>query len=308
MSTSNKSMTINSIEFAQLLCEICKRLGIKAGSKKHHWQFMRFIRRHKAKVSQRVGEPVELTRLRRNKELKFSEAAILSENQVIEYIKVHKSTSTVAADIEKRMRNMPGFAPLREKLRFIEDAFKGGVIVDPARFAEVKKQCLKIPNIKDRTQLPFTRLRDGQMIGGCAAITTYRTHYTLINYDYEEEILPKSEFQYLGIEDDDVNEDYIMRSYITETRSQMQVQAGVVVKIVNVHQPDPRYFECKMFLPGSDMATVLIHYSSLLVLDISMRREVIEIINNNGLCDFCNLFDVVNRTENQKNIPCPVYV
>lgn len=301
MSTNNKSTTINSIEFAELLCEICKRLGIKAGSKKHHWQFMKFIRRHRAKISLRVNEPVRLTRFRRNKKSKFSEVAILSENQVIEYIKIHKSTSPIAADIEKKLKS--GFAPLAEKLRFVENMFKG-VIVDPSKFAEVKKKCLKIPNIKDRSKLPFVRLKDGQMISGCAAITTYRTHYTLINYDYCEEILPKSEFQYFGIEDEDVNENYITRSYITETKSQMTTQAGVVVKIVNVHQADPRYFECKMFLPGSDMATVLIHYSSLLVLDISMRREVIKIINENGLCDFCDLLDV--RTENQ--IPCPVFV
>lgn len=303
MSTSNKSMTINSIKFAELLCEICKRLGMKAGSKKNHWQFMRFIRRHRLIVSQRVGEPVRLTRLRRNKKSKFSEVAILSESQVIEYIRVHKSTKAVATEIEKKLKSMPGFAPLAEKLRFVEDMFKG-VVVDPSRFAEVKKQCLKIPVLKDRKQLIFSKLKDGQLLNGCAAITTYRTHYTLINYDYEEEILPKSEFQYFGIEDEDVNEEYIMRSYITETKSQMTTRAGVVVKIVNVHQADPRYFECKMFLPGSDMATALIHYSSLLVLDISMRREVIKIIKENGLCDFCDLLDV--RTENQ--IPCPVFV
>jgi hypothetical protein len=138
-------------------------------------------------------------------------------------------------------------------------------------------------------------------------MTTYRTHYTLINYDYEEEYLPKSEFEDLGIEDN-TEEDYIVRAYMTETRSKMQIGAGVVVKIVNVHQPDPRYFECRMFMPGADMAIVLIHYSSLLVLDISMRREVIKIIEENGLCEFCDLFDVVPKLkEQQKIIPCPVF-
>jgi|694.fasta_scaffold00586_67 hypothetical protein len=294
---SKNSITISSIEFAELLAKICKITGKSAGSQKHHWQFMRFIRRHRGKILQQVGETVKLTRLRRHKNSKFSEVAMLSEKQVVEYIKIHKSTKGVAEEIEKKLKSMSGFAPLAEKLRFVRDDLKG-VVVDPTRLAEVKKQCLKIPVLKDRKQLIFSKVKDGQLINGCAAMLTYRTHYTLILQDYEEEYLPKSEFEDLGIEDD--GEEYIIKTHITETRSKMVVQAGVVVKIVNVHAADPRYFECRMFLPGSDMAIVLIHYSALVVLDISMRREVIKIIKESGLFDFCNLFDVVGKVENKK--------
>jgi hypothetical protein len=372
MSSSTTSLTINSIQFAEFLDGFCKKLGFRAGTKNHHWQFMRFIRRHKDTVFRRVGELVSIVKFRKRNHTKFSGVAVLSEEQIVEYLKLHKATKNIVDEIVLKLKEMAaGFAPLNAKLKLVENSlvvepvtqpvvepvsepvtqpvtqsvtqsvvelepqksevekpmgfkpvphkklrFKyddgtSGVVVDPKKFAQVRKNCLVIPKAKDRHQLIFERLKDEQLINGCVAMTTYRVKYTVILTDEEEEKISREDYQQLmweGVDVDDFSDDedgFVVRHTFVEERKEMQMNAGCIVKIVGVDKDDTNLFRCRMFLPGSESVIVLIHYSALIALDIEMRREVITIIRDNGAWEACDLSDVKTTPKAQKPPKAP---
>jgi hypothetical protein len=284
--------------------------------------------------------------------------AVLSEKQIVEYLKLHKATKNIVDEIVLKLKEMSaGFAPLNTKLKLVENSlvvepvtqpvpepvvepviqpvtqsevekpmgfkpvphkklrFKendtAGVIVDPKKYAQVRKDCLVIPKAKDRHQLIFERLKDKQLINGCVAMTTYKVKYTIVFTYEEEDRITKEDYQQLmweGVDVDDFSDDedgFVVRHVFREERTEMQMEAGRIVKIVGVDKDDTNLFRCRMFLPGSEDVIVLIHYSALIALDIEMRREVLTIIKETGLWEFCDLADVKATPKVQKPPKAP---